>query len=214
MAAKRFFITLISLFLIVPAYIVAKNLDKDVTMVSYEQRWLDLDGTLALKNNTNEEIRNVVYQITYLDMSGNPLDYEDFTSEVLISPGMTKKVDIPAYEHSRHYHYYKSENMPGGSPAFKIEFKLKDYNVDEAAIEEANESNSNVGFPALNLTFILLFVLFGIGISVAMYVIVAVMAQKRRRNVVLWGLLSIIASPLLIIIILFAVGDNEDYDEE
>lgn len=214
MAAKRLFITLISLFLIVPAYIVAKNLDKDVTMVSYEQRWLDLDGTLALKNNTNEEIRNVVYQITYLDMSGNPLDYEDFTSEVLISPGMTKKVDIPAYEHSRHYHYYKSENMPGGSPAFKIEFKLKDYNVDEAAIEEANESNSNVGFPALNLTFILLFVLFGIGISVAMYVIVAVMAQKRRRNVVLWVLLSIVASPLLIIIILFAVGDNEDYDEE
>lgn len=214
MAAKRFFITLISLFLIVPAYIVAKNLDKDVTMVSYEQRWLDLDGTLALKNNTNEEIRNVVYQITYLDMSGNPLDYEDFTSEVLISPGMTKKVDIPAYEHSRHYHYYKSENMPGGSPAFKIEFKLKDYNVDEAAIEEANESNSNVGFPALNLTFILLFVLFGIGISVAMYVIVAVMAQKRRRNVVLWVLLSIVASPLLIIIILFAVGDNEDYSEE
>lgn len=214
MAAKRFFITFISLFLIVPAYIVAKNLDKDVTMVSYEQRWLDLDGTLALKNNTNEEIRNVVYQITYLDMSGNPLDYEDFTSEVLISPGMTKKVDIPAYEHSRHYHYYKSENMPGGSPAFKIEFKLKDYNVDEAAIEEANESNSNVGFPALNLTFILLFVLFGIGISVAMYVIVAVMAQKRRRNVVLWVLLSIVASPLLIIIILFAVGDNEDYSEE
>ena len=214
MAAKRFFITFISLFLIVPAYIVAKNLDKDVTMVSYEQRWLDLDGTLALKNNTNEEIHNVVYQITYLDMSGNPLDYEDFTSEVLISPGMTKKVDIPAYEHSRHYHYYKSENMPGGSPAFKIEFKLKDYNVDEAAIEEANESNSNVGFPALNLTFILLFVLFGIGISVAMYVIVAVMAQKRRRNVVLWVLLSIVASPLLIIIILFAVGDNEDYSEE
>ena len=86
--------------------------------------------------------------------------------------------------------------------------------MDEAAIEEANESNSNVGFPALNLTFILLFVLFGIGISVAMYVIVAVMAQKRRRNVVLWVLLSIVASPLLIIIILFAVGDNEDYIEE
>lgn len=40
---------------------------------------------------------------------------------------MTRKLDIPAYEHSRNYHYYKSENMPGGSPSFKIKFKLKDW---------------------------------------------------------------------------------------
>ena len=29
-----------------------------VTMVSYEQGWIDTKGTLALKNNTNEDIHN------------------------------------------------------------------------------------------------------------------------------------------------------------
>ena len=62
-------------------------------------------------------------------MSGNELDYEEFIRRVSIAPGMTKKLDIPAYEHGRNYHYYKSENMPGGSPSFKIKFQLKDYNV-------------------------------------------------------------------------------------
>lgn len=72
-----------------------------VTMVSYEQRWLDLEGTLALKNNTNEDIHNVTYRITYLDMKGNALDYEVFSSNIEIAPGMTRKVNIPAYEHDR-----------------------------------------------------------------------------------------------------------------
>lgn len=41
---------------------------------------------------------------------------------------------------------------------------------------------------------------------------VAVMAQKRNRNVVIWILLSLIATPLLMIIILLAIGENKDYN--
>lgn len=74
-------------------------------------------------------------------MSGNELDYEEFTRRVSIAPGMTKKLDIPAYEHGRNYHYYKSENMPGGSPSFKIKFQLKDYNVEEEVAEESIDDN-------------------------------------------------------------------------
>ena len=70
-------------------------------MVSYEQGWLDSEGTLALKNNSSEEVKNVVFLITYLDMSGNELDHEEFSRRVSIASGMTKKVDIPAYEHDR-----------------------------------------------------------------------------------------------------------------
>ena len=80
--------------------------DSSVTMVSYEQDWIDSKGTIALKNNTNEDINNVVFQITYLDMSGKALDYEEFTRSISIAPGMTRKIDIPAYEHNRNYHYY------------------------------------------------------------------------------------------------------------
>ncbi len=30
--------------------------EKDIVMVSYEQSWLDYDGTLSLKNNTDVEM--------------------------------------------------------------------------------------------------------------------------------------------------------------
>mgnify|MGYP007070245827 CR=1 FL=1 len=213
MATKKLIIALVGMLFIMPAITVAKNLKEDVTMVSYEQRWLDNNGTLALKNNTNEEIRNVVYQITYLDMSDNPLDYEEFTSEVQILPSMTKKIDIPAYEHERNYHYYKSEGMrSGGSPAFKIEFKLKDYNVDDDAIEKANSggavSTDDEVSPYYSLAFIAVIV-FSIGAYVALYLVAAMMAQKRHRNVVLWVLLSWLVSPFVTIIILACLGDNE-----
>ena len=62
---------LLALFVSFTAF--AKDLSNDVIMVSYEQAWIDHEGTLALKNNTNEEIRNVVFLITYLDMSGKEL---------------------------------------------------------------------------------------------------------------------------------------------
>ena len=221
MEKKRFVIALLSIFLALTAYAVDKDLEKDITMVSYEQGWLDSEGTLALKNNSSEEVKNVVFLITYLDMSGNELDYEEFSRRVSIAPGMTKKVDIPAYEHDRNYHYFKSENMPGGSPSFKIKFQLKDYNIEEEVAEESiddnplstysyDRSSENEG---LYMIIAIVGLLFFIGITIGLYVLVAVMAQKRNRSVVVWVLLSLIATPLLMIIILLAIGKNENYIE-
>lgn len=220
MAMKRFTIALLSIFISVVAYAANKDLEKDITMVSYEQGWLDSEGTLALKNNSSVEIKNVVFLITYLDMSGNELDYEEFTRSVIIAPGMTKKLDIPAYEHDRNYHYYKSENMPGGSPSFKIKFQLKDYNVEEEVAESINDNpldsynnGRSDGNDSLYFIIAIIVFLFLISITIGLYVLVAVMAQKRNRNVVVWILLSLIATPLLMIIILLAIGKNENYIE-
>lgn len=220
MAIRRFAVALFSVFIAVVLFATNKDLGKDITMVSYEQRWLDGHGTLALKNNSSETVKNVVFLITYLDMAGNELDYEEFTIHVSIAPGMTKKLDIPAYEHNRNYHYYKSENMPGGSPAFKIKFQLKDYNVEEKVVESIDDnplnsydydrSSENEG---LTLIIAIVAILFFIGIPIGLYVLVAVMAQKRNRSVVVWVLLSLLATPLLIIIILLAIGKNENYKE-
>lgn len=220
MATRRLTIALLSIILSMAAFAADKDLEKDITMVSYEQGWLDSSGTLALKNNSSEEIKNVVFLITYLDMSGNELDYEEFTRRVNIAPGMTKKLDIPAYEHSRNYHYYQSENMPGGSPSFKIKFHLKDYNIEDDATESMNDnpfstydydhSSDNEG---LYFIFVLVGLLLFIGIYVGFYVLVAVMAQKRNRSVVVWILLSLLATPLLMIIILLVIGRNENYIE-
>ena len=223
MAIRRFAVALLSVFMAVTSLAANKDLEKDITMVSYEQGWLDSEGTLALKNNSSEEVTNVVFLITYLDMSGNELDYEEFTRRVSIAPGMTRKLDIPAYEHDRNYHYYKSENMPGGSPSFKIKFKLKDYNVEDEVVEESIDDNPfstydydrSSGNEGLYMIMIIAIVgvLFVIGITVGLYVLVAVMAQKRNRSVVVWVLLSLLATPLLMIIILLAIGKNENYIE-
>lgn len=220
MATKRIIIALLSIFFSVIAYATEKDLEKDITMVSYEQSWLDSYGTLALKNNTSEDIRNVVFLITYLDMSGKELDYEEFKEKVDIAPGMTRKLDIPAYEQNRQYHYYKTKDE-FGHPAFKIKFKLKDYNVEDIGgedIEEAdpynllynqNDAHSD-GREELYIPLFIIIALLAIGIHVGLYVLVAFMAQKRNRSVVGWIFLSLIATPVLMAIILLVIGDNRD----
>ena len=215
---KRFVFFIIGILFLLPVCLAGT--DEAVTMVSYEQRWIDSRGTLALKNNTDEEIRNLRFQITYLDMSGNSIDYKDFEKEISIAPGMTKKLDIPSYEHERDYHYYKSENKPGGSPAFKIKFTLKDYNYEEDEVEDNDDYNSYYSnrraetsdfWEGYYIILAILALLLFIGISVGLYVLVAVMAKDRKRSVVVWLLLSLLATPLLMIIILLVIGKNENY---
>ena len=190
-----------------------------VTMVSFEQEWTDREATIALKNNTQEQIHDVTFRITYLDMSGTPMDYKDFTREVDIAPGLTKKVNITAYERNRHYHYYKSEGWERNT-GFKVTFELKGYNqksvasVVQKVIEEPNSPQSSwarffdngMGFLPLAL-----FTLFMMGVYVGLYVLVAVMARNRHRSEVGWILVAIFASPLLACIILLFIGDNTRY---
>lgn len=201
------------------------NNNNAITMVSYEQGWLDNEGTIALKNNTTTDIHNAKFIITYLDMSGKPLDYEEFTVKIDIAPGMTRKVNIPAYEHNRQYSYYKSEAVPSNPHKFKIEYELKDYNIqnldetlsnDEDLIYDNNfvptdhHSQNNVGLYVLLIIVASVFIL---GIGIGLYVLVAVMAKKRNRNVVLWILLSLFGTPLIMAIILLVIGDADEDSE-
>lgn len=197
---------------------VGKNSVPAVEMVSYEQTWLDSNGTIALKNNTDTDIHNVSFQLEYLDMEGKPQDYETFTYDIEIAPGMTKKLDIPAYEHERFYHYYKTKDSYG-HPTFKLNYKLKEFNStiiesDEFQSDsESKEGQQEKRSSDLTVGILMLIVLFfGFGIYVGSYVLVAVMAKRRNRNPVIWLLLSFIATPVLICIILLIVG-NAQYPE-
>ena len=211
---KKIRLTLLCLCLLISAFAWGKD-NEDITMVSYEQGWLDSKGTLALKNNSSKEVKNVVFLITYLDMSGKEMDYKEFTKRVSIAPGMTKKLDVPAYEHDRSYHYYKSENSPTGSPAFKVKFQLKDYNVEEGLVDESIDDDpfGSFGDDGENDTIYTIIaiaaILFFISIGVGLYILVAIMAKRRNRSVVAWVLLSIIATPVLMIIILLCIGDAQ-----
>ena len=203
MTKRRLLTAIIGLVLVVSTFAVDKNLEKDITMVSYEQSWRDSEGTLALKNNTNEDIKNVVFVITYLDMSGQELDYQEFAEDIDIAPGMTRKLDIPAYEHDRSYHYYKSAKLY--EPVDESDIDV----IPELELPPHMEQGDDYHNDELFLLLVGIVFLFVIGISIALYIIVALMAKNRNRNVVLWVLLSIIASPLLIIIILLAIGNDE-----
>lgn len=229
MIKQRLSLTIIGLFLVLASFADVKNLKSDVTMASYEQAWSDDEGTLALRNNTRHTITRIVFQITYFDMSDQPLDYEVFTKEVEIAPGMTKKLDIPAYEEERDYHYYKSENSISGSTAFKIKFTLKDYDVDtlltedvvdETAVEleedyeEAEDTHGGDryfgAFSTATLCIFALLFLVLISIPAGLYVLVVIMAKKRKRNVLLCVLMSIVATPLIVLLVLLLIGDEKE----
>lgn len=48
-----------------------------------------------------------------------------------------------------------------------------------------------------------------LSVTVTLFVMVAIMAQRRNRNIAGWLALSLIGSPLLMVIILFAIGKNK-----
>lgn len=200
-----------------------KNSGTDaITMVSYEQGWLDSYGTLALKNNTNSDIYDVQFQITYLDMNGRELDYQEYSRQVEIAPGKTRQVDIPAYEHERHYSYYKSDAYYPPHK-FKIKYKLVSYNSAKETTksvvkdsdrfysdysEGAYDNESRGGWFALLFSFLAIVLI--LVVIVGLYVLVASMARSRHRSVALWIIVSLVGSPFLAMIILAIIGDSDE----
>ena len=194
----------------------SKDTVNALRMVSYEQTWLDRQGTLALKNNTKQTIYNVRYRLTYFDMKGNPMDYKDFYTEIDIAPGMTKKVNVKGYECDRNYSYYLSEAYPSHPKKFKVSYETLAYNQAEESCVQLNTdalltkespiSEMDDEPTYLNSVVMVIIMLFVLAGYVGFYVLVAIMAQRRNRSVALWLLLSFIATPILVILILLVIG--------
>lgn len=211
------FILLLTLTISLSISATTKDTLNAVTMVAYEQRWLDSEGTLALKNNTNEDIHNITYRLTYLDMNGNALDYKDYSSTIDVAAGMTKKVNIPAYEYDRNYSYYTSEASLTNPHRFKVKFELTGYNLpdmkttkdetDEMLMSEDAPMDKAIGaFGAIVGMLV-------IGFFIGMYALVAVIASRRNRNAALWVFASLFFTPVFTIIILLCLGEKHNpYD--
>lgn len=198
---------LLFLFVIQTAFIFATG--NEVSMVSYEQNWLDLEGTIALKNNTDKEVKRVTFIITYLDMEGNQLDYREFDEPVNIKPGMTKKINIEPYERDRHYSYYKSEAASVNPHKFNIEYKLlSTYSNDYS--NEQKETGYYANGVSLALMFIMLFV---VTAYIGLFAVIAAMAKKRNRSALAWVALSLFINPIITIIVLAIVGEATDNRE-
>lgn len=221
MKKHRIFMLLLGLLMAVSSFALSKDSLRAVTMVSYEQGWQDSEGTLALKNNTNKAISNVTFRITYLDMKGREMDYEDYSLKVDIAPGLTRKVDVDAYENDRYYSYYKSEAYPLGAHRFKVKFELLGYNTPHAKVDNADydeeennvaaDQDDSVAKGALSSVFFLLFMGLILAFYIGIYVLVASMARARHRNVAFWVIASFIGTPFIVMIILWFIGDDEGY---
>lgn len=205
----------------------------DVVMVSFEQRWVDTQSTISIKNNTGKTIRAVKFRIVYLDMSGSQLDYADFEQIDLLEPGMAKKLNMPAYEGGRDFSYYKSERSPIGGQVFKVQFKalgvVTDASLGQGGKELTEASGNKAGgtdavkqepaqravqespaWGCMARSGSTLWIVFVIGVIVGLYEIVAVMARNRHRSELRWILVSLVATPLFAAFLLLMAGESRD----
>lgn len=98
-----------------------------ITMVAYSTE--STFPTISLKNNMARPVTSVSYRVIYYDMSGNMLDYKDFTMESPIDSHMVRECNIDRFGGYEAYYYKSKKKFSSGKP-YKVSYELQSYVVE------------------------------------------------------------------------------------
>ena len=126
---KRIFLFFTVMLLSSLSFATSVDSTNAVTMLDYEQALNDDNARISLKNNTKELIKDICFNLTYIDMMGQTINDDNYYKEVNLSPGETKTITLPAFKADESYAYYRSVANNDQAKTFIVKFELKDYNT-------------------------------------------------------------------------------------
>lgn len=97
-----------------------------LVVVKYEHDCLRPTANLYVHNSTGRTVKSFHFRITYYDMKGNMLDYQDISKEIQIEPDMVRMLEIEGFGWKDQYVYYSSKNADYGRQ-YRIKAELKSY---------------------------------------------------------------------------------------
>ena len=221
---KRIFLFFTVMLLSSLSFATSVDSTNAVTMLDYEQALNDDDARISLKNNTKELIKDICFNLTYIDMMGQTIDNDNYYKEVYLSPGETKTITLPAFKADESYAYYRSVAKNDQAKTFIVKFELKDYNTpyklteNEDSVESSSKTtapyHSNSGFferwgPIAALGMAVLVAALFLGC----YVLVGFLATRKKRSAVLWILISFVTTPFFALLLLLVLGTDTSKEE-